>query len=232
MKKVLSLVLALVMVVFGSSLTAFAATETQVSLAGDNLGRGAALLDLTVKSNADGSITSKTSNISFYLPETVKAGEAVTVHVKGSSDGDFRMWLINLNEVTNSDIYQMSQNGFTSGAFDKTFTLTATGDSTEFFFKAPTFDGKINNLNVTYLSVTKAAAADTAAPAATDKKADTAATDKKAAPAATDKAAADTTAKTDAVPKTGDTTNAIAYIGLMAVAAVGFTLTRKKTVNE
>lgn len=148
MKKVLVIVLALSLIVFGSSMTAFA---EEISIAADNLGRGAG--DSTVVENADGSITSATANISFYLPEPVLAGEAVTVHITGSSDGDFRVWLIDVNETTNSDIYQMSQNDFTSGDFDKTFTLTATAEATEIFFKAPSWDAKINNLTLTLLDI-------------------------------------------------------------------------------
>lgn len=156
MKKVLVLVLALSLVILGSS----AAFAEEISISADNLGRGAG--DPTVVENADGSITSATSNISFYLPAPVNAGESVTVHITGSSDGDFRVWLIDVNETTNSDIYQMSQNDFTSGEFDKTFTLTASAEATEIFFKAPSWDGKINNLNLTLVDVEYGAAAEEA----------------------------------------------------------------------
>jgi|LSQX01.3.fsa_nt_gb LPXTG-motif cell wall-anchored protein len=151
MKKLLVIVLALSLIVFGSSMTAFA---EELSIAADNLGRGAG--DSTVVENADGSITTATSNISFYLPAPVKAGEEVTVHITGSSDGDFRVWLIDEQEVTNTTIYKMSEHGFTSGDFDETFTLTANADvtdSTEIFFKAPAWDAPLNNLTLTLVDI-------------------------------------------------------------------------------
>ncbi len=217
MKKALALILVLCITVFGTSLTAFAA---DVSIAPENLGRGAGVA--TVTANADGSITSATSNISFYLPEAVQAGETVTVHVTGSSDGDFRVWLIDVNEVTNSDIYQMSQNDFTSGEFDRTFDLTATAEATEIFFKAPSWDAAINNLTIASLSVGGEDAADVAEEADVEEVAEE--------PAAVEvKEAAKPAA---AAPKTGETSNAVVYIALAAIAAVGFVATKKKTVKE
>ncbi|MBH1939925.1 LPXTG cell wall anchor domain-containing protein [Mobilitalea sibirica] len=213
MKKVLSLALALSIVVFGSSLAASAA---EISLATDNLGRGAG--DSTVVANDDGSITTATSNISFYLPEAVKAGETVTVTMKGSSDGDFRVWLIDVNEVTNSNIYQMSQNDFTSGDFDKTFDLTATAEATEIFFKAPSWDAKINNLTISELTVTSKEGEEVVA----DDEAEEA-----------DAVEADVVeAEATELPKTGETSNAVLYMALMGLAAVGIVVSKKKLVKE
>lgn len=206
MKKILTVVLALCLITL-SSMTAFAA-ETPVSLETDNLGRGSGLVDLTVLKNADGSVTSKSSNISFYLAEPVNAGETVTVHVTGNSVGDFRFWLIDVNETTNSEIYHMSAEGFTTGDFDVTTTFTATAEATELFFKAPTFDGKIDNLTVSSITIDK---------------------DGAAAPAEEVVEATDTTTS---VPKTGETSYAFIYIALAAMAVVGFVATKKKVINE
>ena len=210
MKKIVALLLTFCLIVSLSYSQAKAAEEVMISLAEDNLGRGAALVDLSVNANDDGSITSQTANISFYLPETIGANETVTVHMTGSSDGDFRVWFIDVNETTNSDIYQMSANNFTSGEFDRTFTLTTTAEVTEIFFKAPTFDGKINNLTLTSLSITKGAVTEeTGAEEVSDTTADT---------------------QTEESPKTGESSNVLIYFVLLSVAAGALILTKKKKV--
>ena len=207
MKKALSLVLALVLVVFGSSV-AFA---EEIDISGDNLGRGAGLVDygLTVKRNDDGTVTAiDTESISWYLPEPVAAGETVTVHVKGTSDGDFRMWLINMNEGTNSDIYKMSEHGFTSGEFDQTFTLTATDEATEFFVKGYVYGENLKNVNITYLDVTKGGEAP--------------------AEEVVEDVADDVAAPAEAAPKTGETSTVVLLVGLMALSLVVTVVLKKK----
>lgn len=207
MKKVITLVLALSLIVFGSSIAASAAT---IDISTENLGRGAGVD--TVVANDDGSISTASSNISFYLPATVKAGETVTVQVKGNSDGNFRVWLIDAQETTNSNVYVMADNGFTSGDFDQTIELTATADSTELFFKGPSWDTPINNLTITELTVTGGSLGDDAAEEDVVEVADDVAV--------------------EVAPKTGVSSNAVVYIVLMGLAAVGFVVTKKKTVNE
>lgn len=203
MKKVLTLVLTLAMVIM-SSMTAFAASP--ISLTAENMGRGGTLATI----NADGSVTSAKSNVSFYLPTPVKSGETVTVTVKGSCDSDFRVWLIDVNETTNSDQYVMSANGFTKGDFDVTFDLTATAEGTEIFFKGPTFDTPITNLTITSLDVQP-----------------------KGAAAATTTVAADTTdAATTAAPKTGETSNNVLWFSLAAVAMAGYVIVTKKSAAK
>lgn len=210
MKKVLSLILSLALVLsFG--LTALAATEVDVSAG--NLGRGASLVPYgqTIKENDDGTVTAiSTEIISYYLPEDapVLEGETITVNVKGSSDGDFRMWLIDVNETTNSDIYQMSEHGFTGGDFDETFTITATGDSTEFAFKAFAWGESLDNLVVKSLTITEGG--ETAAPA-------------------DDVVVEDAV---DASPQTGETSYAILFLVLMVISLAGVVVLRKKSVRE
>jgi len=211
MKKVLVIVLTLSLIVFGSSMTAFA---EKISIAADNLNRGAG--DSTVVENDDGSIATATSNISFYLPTPVQAGETVTVHITGSSDGDFRVWLIDVQEVTNSDIYQMSLNDFTSGDFDKTFTLTATAEATEIFFKAPAWDAPLNNLKLTSVDVEYPEGA-------TDVAEEEEVLEEEEVVEATETAAA---------PKTGVTSYAVVYMALIAIMAAGYVVTRKKLARQ
>lgn len=221
MKKIVSIVLALTMLLFGSSM-AFAAEEVSLSLKKDDMLRGKMAYKTMVYNKDDGSIVADGQNISFPLPKTVASGETVTVRIKGTANSDFRVWLIDSNETTASNQYKMSEHGFVPGSeFDETIVLTHDGvnpDATELFFKAPTYDGKIELLNLTYIGVIEgdASAAAPAAPAAEAE--------------ATD--AATTTTTTTAAPKTGTTSNAAAYLALMVVATVGFVATKKKVFNR
>lgn len=212
MKKALSLVLALVLVVFGSS----AAFAEQIDISADNLGRGAGLADygMTVSRNDDGTVTGiDTESISYYLPEAVLAGETVTVHAKGTSDGDFRMWLINTNEVTNSEIFKMSEhNDYVSGDFDVTFTLTALDESTEFFLKGYQYGENLKNVTLTYLDVTKGG--------------------EPAVENATDEEVVEKTEVVEVVeeaaPKTGETSTVVLLVGLMSLSLVVAVVLKKK----
>lgn len=218
MKKVVSLLLALCLVFACCNTQVKAADETVISLTKDNCGRGKMLVDF----NDDGSVFSKVNNVSFLLPEAYPSGETYTIHITGSSDGDFRVWFINTEEVTNSEIWQASVNGFTSGDFDYTFTLTTTAESNEIFFKAPTWDSTINNLTIKSITITKGAVAEEAAPAeetATEEVAEDTTAD-------TTEEAAETT--TDATPKTGDAMNVVAVVAVMGLAAVAFVASKKK----
>jgi len=216
MKKLVAMLLSLTLLLFS---TAIASAEelTPLSLNKDDLVRGKTAYKLMVYNLEDGTLVADGQNISFPLPTPVAPGESITVNFKGTSDGDFRVWLINSEEKTMSDIYQMSANGFTSGEFDVTVTLTnlekeAKGDVTEFFFKAPSWDGKIDNLNLTYVAVSKPFVAEAAA---------------EEAPAEAAEPAAATSA-----PKTGVQSNALAYIALMGIACLGFVATKKKVLSK
>jgi len=217
MKKLLAVILTLTMLLLGSSITA-SAEEIALSLKKDDLKRGQMAYKTMVYNKEDGSLVTDGQNISFPLPETVTSGQSITVRIKGTSDSDFRVWLIDANETTVSNQYKMTDNGYTPGTeFDHTFVLTHDGvgpDATELFFKAPTWDGKIENLNLTYVAIVVGGDA-----AATPTEATT-----------TDAAA--TEASASKTPKTGVQSNAVAYLVLMAVATVGFVATRKKVLNK
>ncbi len=225
MKKVVTLVLALSLIVFGS---AMAASAAEIALKTDGLGRGAG--DPTVVENADGSLTSASSNISFILPETVKAGETITVHIAGSSADNFRVWLIDTNETTNSNLYVMADNGFTSGEFHETFDLTATADSTELFFKGASWNTPINNLTLTEVSITGGAFGDDA-DFHDDAEEEAVAEEEVAEEEAAAVEEAEV-AEVTVAPKTGETSYAVVYIALMGLAAVGFAVSKKKVVKE
>lgn len=217
MKKLVALVLAISMFVLGSSMVASAAM-TELSLNKDDLARGKTAYKLLVYNKDDGTLVADGSNISFPLPTPVAPGQSITATFKGTADGDFRVWLINENENTMSNLlYKMSEHGFTSGEFDVTVTFTndekeGKGDVTELFFKAPTYDGKIENLNLTYVAVSEPFVAE--------------------AEEVVEEAPAAATTATTSAPKTGVESNAFAYLALMAVATVGFVATKKKVFNK
>ena len=224
MKKLFALLLALCLVFSVSKVIVSAADETVISLGEENLGRGKMSVGGSITINADGSVTSATQNISFYLPEAIPNGETYTVHITGSSNGDFRVWFIDASETTLSDQWQASTVGFASGDFDQTFTLTTTGEATEIFFKAPTWDGKIDNLTVKSITISKGATEATAEETAEETTTDA---------TATEATAVETTAEvttTDSTPKTGDATNVLGIITVMGIATVVMVAMKKRNV--
>ena len=228
MKKLFALLLALCLVFSVSKVIVSAADETVISLGEENLGRGKMSVGGSITINADGSVTSATQNISFYLPEAIPSGETYTVHITGSSNGDFRVWFIDASETTLSDQWQASTVGFTSGDFDQTFTLTTTGEATEIFFKAPTWDGKIDNLTVKSIAISQGAAEATA-----EETTEETTTEATAAETTTEVTAPETTAEvttTDSTPKTGDATNVLGIITVMGIATVVMVAMKKRNV--
>ena len=113
-----------------------------------------------------------------------------------------------MNEVTNSDIYKMSEHGFTSGEFDQTFTLTATDEATEFFVKGYVYGENLKNVNITYLDVTKGGEAP--------------------AEEVVEDVADDVAAPAEAAPKTGETSTVVLLVGLMALSLVVTVVLKKK----
>ncbi len=151
-KKILAAIVA-VMMVLALSVTAFAASID--------------LVDGCVANNdgefvvADGSVTSSGTSFSVKLAEAVPDGDTVTVHIKGSSDGDFRVWLAaGTATFSNEPLWKASEQGVTTpGEFDVTFDLTAfpkdgTGTAADcIMFKAPSYDSKLSNFKLTFLSI-------------------------------------------------------------------------------
>ncbi len=214
MKKILAVVIA-VMMVMALSVSAYAVT---VDLTQDNIAGNDG--DYTV---GDNSITSSGTSFSVKLPENVPDGETVTVHIKGSFNGDFRVWLACGGATFSSEpLWKASEQGVTPGEFDVTFDLTAfpkDGTGTEadcIMFKAPSYDSKLDNFTLTYLSINgDEAPAAAEEPAAEEPAAEAPAEDAPAAEAAP--------AETAAAPSTG-----IALMVIPAVVALGAVAVSKK----
>ncbi len=109
-----------------------------------------------------------TGLVGIDLPFEVKAGETVTVHAVGSSDGDFRVWLgddsqSTLAQSTEGALWYASTNGgFTAGDFDLTFDLVCTDvdgkgvdTATCIIFKGPSYNTNLDNFKLVSLTVSK-----------------------------------------------------------------------------
>ena len=169
MKRVIAFILALTLAL-SMSVFVSAADEVEIPLDAEHLtGRTdyfASADDLTF---GDGTVNADNVEIiAFALPQNVTIGETVTVHIKGSSDGDFRCWLIGADITNNkgdhatfSNMWKASENGFISGEFEMDITLTAADaepiggtQANKVCFKAPAAHGILENLTLTHLSIT------------------------------------------------------------------------------
>ncbi|MCD7823858.1 MAG: hypothetical protein LUG86_07580 [Oscillospiraceae bacterium] len=156
MKKILAMVMAVAMVM-ALSVTAFAATyEVELSL--DNLGYYGATESTNV-SAVDGGLNSSEEALSVLLPVEVAYGDTVTVTIKGSSDGGFRVWLLN-GANTDSAIWLSSDQGFSGGDFEYTIELTMNdndghGDSVAnaLMFKGISYGTNLDNFTITSVTL-------------------------------------------------------------------------------
>lgn len=161
MKKLLSILMVLIIAATLSiTLTAEEDVFIEIPLTPENLGIGCGLTADQVTWNDVGFTVNDITQISFLLPEPVPMGETVVVHVIGTCDDNFRMWLMESGAATSSNQYNMQSWGFYGGEFDEYIELTATDfdgrgvtEATEFNFKAPTYDTTLTNLTVTYCGI-------------------------------------------------------------------------------
>lgn len=94
------------------------------------------------------------------LPKPIALGDTVVIHIKGTSAGDFRVWLLGEAEKTFSNQYKMSDGGFTSGDFDKAFELTAADfdsagltEAANLCIKGAAYGVNIEDLTITSISI-------------------------------------------------------------------------------
>ncbi len=155
MKKVLSILVAAILVM-SMAVTAFAA-EVVISADAWDADCGASPADTTF---ADGSFTSNDPIVCLNIPGEVALGETVTVTIKGTSVGDFRVWLLAGGQVTASEIWKASENGFTTGDFEYTFELTCFDKDSKgvtladaIAFKGPSYGVNLDGLTVTSIVI-------------------------------------------------------------------------------
>ncbi|MCD8006421.1 MAG: hypothetical protein LUF29_05535 [Oscillospiraceae bacterium] len=158
MKKILAVVTALAIAI--SSLCVFVfATESDNIISSSSMYSGY-YNDYTM--GADGtsfSAVSGGSQIGLTLGTTVGDGESISLKVTGTTDGEFRMWLLSGGSRV-SDVYVASeQDGYTtSGTFEFTVTMTVNGgdsggtSANAVMFKGPA-DGTLPTLTVTSVTI-------------------------------------------------------------------------------
>ena len=204
MKRIFAIILAAVMML-SLSVIAFAADETEIPLDADHVGEvGAGGVELVTV--GDGSVTADEIAIfALKLPQNVPLGDTVVVHIKGSSDSDFRVWLLGDGtsdekgiEATFSNQWKASENGFEApGEFEKYIELTgddfdAQGhtEGDRVAFKGASFGVNLSNTKLDYVGVIYGSMADVEANAVADAQpfADAAAAALEAANAASDEA--------------------------------------------
>lgn len=204
MKKLFAIILAAVLML-SLNIIAYAADEVEIPLDADHVGQSSAGGAETV-TIGDGSIAA--NDIALFdliLPEKVALGDTVVVHIKGSSDGDFRVWLLADGEtdekgveITFSNQWKASENGFNApGEFEKYIELTAEdydgqnmSIADRVAFKGPSFGTNLSNTVLNYVGIIYGTVADVEAAAVADAQplADAAAAALEAANAAADDA--------------------------------------------
>jgi LysM repeat protein len=106
--------------------------------------------------NADGSITfsdGKSMKCSFALPETLVAGDSITVNVKAkfdsADDAGIRFYLISNGVDVNiaTDIVKVA-NEATGTVVEQTFQLTAASDATELLLASSSYGVYMNNVTI------------------------------------------------------------------------------------
>ncbi|MCD7846801.1 MAG: hypothetical protein LUG49_02040 [Oscillospiraceae bacterium] len=157
MKKILAIVMAVAMVM-ALSVTAFAA-ELEATLSLDNLGYYGGT-DNTGVTEVDGGLNCSGAQFDVMLPVTVEVGETVTIHIKGSSDGDFRVWLIDSANTASNQVYSTTDLGLSGGEFDTYVTLTCSDydskgvtSASAISFKGIAYGTNLDNFTITYIGV-------------------------------------------------------------------------------
>ena len=170
MKRILSVILALTMAL-STAVFVSAAEEIEIPLTAEQITGHpdyfAQADALTIDEN--GITADQVEIFALALPQNVMVGETVSVHIKGTSVGDFRTWLIGQevaftkeDHETFSEMWKASENGFTTGEFDYTLELTATDvdgtgirdQSNKICFKAPVSHGILEGFNLQYVGIT------------------------------------------------------------------------------
>lgn len=101
------------------------------------------------------------SIVAWNIPMQVMLGDSVTVTIKGSSVGQFRVWLLTSGQGTYSNQFKSADQGFNGGNFEYTFELTAADADNKgeiyanaIAFKAPSWDAQLNQLTISSIEIT------------------------------------------------------------------------------
>lgn len=174
MKKLFSVAVA-VLLALCMSICVFAADEIEIPLDAEHVGASSSGGPdaLTIE---NGTLTANDIALfSLVLPENVPLGDTVVVHLKGTSDGDFRVWLLGAgetdekgSEATFSNQWKASENGAEfPGEFEKYIELTAEDydgqsltEADRLALKGPSFGTNLSNTKLTYVGIVYGTVAD------------------------------------------------------------------------
>ena len=159
MKKLFAFMLAVMLTL---TLTVYAAGDggaiesDVVELTADNFGTCVASSKADDLTWGDGTVSSGDIPLfGMHLPKPVALGETVVVTIKGTSEGDFRVWLLAESEKTFSNQYKMSENNYEDGTFDRAIELTAAdfdgaglSEALDICFKGPVYGENLHNLTL------------------------------------------------------------------------------------
>lgn len=160
MKKLIAILFAMLMLC-ALSVSAFAVDETEIPVTIDNLDHST---DDTALVWEGTSVTANEVNLfTMKLPSAVTEGMTITVHIKGTSEGDFRSWLLNNTaraDATASNQYKASDDGFVTGEFEKFMEFTfqdfdsvGAVDADQVAFKGPTYNTNLVNFKLDYIGI-------------------------------------------------------------------------------
>ena len=118
---------------------------------------------------ADGTVTSSANQFAILLPEAANVKDKITVHVKGTTTGDFRMWAGHEDgayTMSPDPAWKASERGITvptpdGEEFDFVYTLTVNDKDTVgcseadcIIFKAPSYNENLKDLKITHFGYT------------------------------------------------------------------------------
>lgn len=165
MKKLLSISLS-VLLVLTMAISVFA-EEIQIPLTEEYFGANSgAAVESVIWDNGTASVN-ELNQFSLVLPTTCVQGDTVTLHIKGSSDSQFRVWLLASNAKTASNQWKSVDNGFSGeGEFEYFIELTCQYIDADFEtaedvnFKAASYNTQLINFKLDYVGVTYGSMAD------------------------------------------------------------------------
>lgn len=159
MKKILSVLLALAMLL-SMTVLVNAEGEIEIALTQDNWGANAGTA-VDAVTWGEGTITAnELGQFSLKLPTTCVDGDTVVLHIKGSAEDNFRVWLLAANAGTASNQWKSADAGYAgTGEFEFYIELTCQYYDVDFEtaedvnFKAPSWDGALTNFTLDYVGV-------------------------------------------------------------------------------
>ncbi|MCC8130534.1 MAG: hypothetical protein LIO72_02090 [Ruminococcus sp.] len=131
--------------------------ETTIAMGSSSLKSG---YSSSVTVNEGVSINSSAEQFELSLPYEVSVGETVIVHITGTSDANFRIWLGDGSDDRSNQVNATDDLGYSgSGDFDLTFTLTVNQDELDagyIMFKGYKYGENLVNLTLTHVGISSA----------------------------------------------------------------------------